>query len=381
MPVAPRSPRLDINAAMDRALSLARRGLARARPNPMVGSVVLRDGRVVGRGWHACFGGPHAEVVALEDAGRAARGSTLVVTLEPCAHHGKTPPCTEAILRAGVKRVVAATLDPNPAVAGRGLDFLRRRRVVVEVGAGADGALRLNEGYFSSHVRGRPFVTLKVASTLDGRLGAADGTSRYISGPHTLRYAHRLRTEVHAILVGRATVEADDPQLTTRLVRGPSPVRVVLDTRGVLRPAARVFAAGEARTLWVTGPRVPVSRLRPVLARGVEHVEVRRARDGGLDLRRVLRELARRQLQSVLVEGGSRVATAFVAAGLVDRVMVAVAPRLLGAGNVGWLGDLGIRTMRDLRHLMFPEVRVMGTDALFSGYLTDPSDLLEGWVP
>jgi diaminohydroxyphosphoribosylaminopyrimidine deaminase/5-amino-6-(5-phosphoribosylamino)uracil reductase len=388
MSATPRSRRVDPETAMDQALRLARRGLARARPNPMVGAVVLKDGRVIGRGWHARYGGPHAEVVALEDAGRGARGATLVVTLEPCNHHGRTPPCTEAVLRAGVRRVVAATLDPNPQVAGQGLARLRRGRVAVQVGIRAAEALRLNEGYFSLHVRGRPWVTLKVAVTLDGRLAAADGTSRYISGPGTLRLAHRLRTGHHAILVGRGAVEADDPQLNARLVRGTNPVRVVLDTRGTLRADRRVFDAREARTLWVTGPGVSRARLRPVVERGVEHVEVPRARGGirdprggGLSLRRVLRELVRRGLQSVLVEGGSEVLTSFMNANLVDRLTVVVAPRLLGAGNRDWLGDLGVRTMRHLRPLMFPEVRVMGTDAMFTGYLTDPSDLLEGWVP
>ncbi|HVP39091.1 MAG TPA: bifunctional diaminohydroxyphosphoribosylaminopyrimidine deaminase/5-amino-6-(5-phosphoribosylamino)uracil reductase RibD [Candidatus Saccharimonadales bacterium] len=365
---------------MDQALRWARRGLARARPNPLVGAAVLRDGRLVGRGWHTRFGGPHAEAMALEDAGRAARGATLVVTLEPCAHYGKTPPCTEAILQAGVRRVVAATLDPNPLVAGRGLARLRRGGVSVQVGCGAAAALGLNEGYFSTHVRGRPWVTLKVACTLDGKLAAADGTSRYISGPDTLRLAHRLRTEYHAILVGRGTVEADDPQLNARLVAGTSPVKVVLDGRGRLRPTLRVFDVREAPALWVTGPGVPRARREPVVARGVEHVEVPRARSGGLDLRRVLRELSRRGLQSLLVEGGSEVLTAFLNAGLVDRVMVAVAPRLLGQGNRDWLGDIRVRTMRHIRPLLFPEVREMGTEALFTGYLTDPSDLLEGWV-
>jgi diaminohydroxyphosphoribosylaminopyrimidine deaminase / 5-amino-6-(5-phosphoribosylamino)uracil reductase len=381
MPAVPRAPRVEPEAAMELALRLARRGLAGARPNPLVGAVVLRDGRVVGRGWHQRCGGPHAEVVALAEAGRAARGATMVVTLEPCNHQGKTPPCTEAILRAGVRRVVAATLDPNPKVAGAGLSRLARARVVVEVGQGASGALKLNEGYFSVHVRRRPWVTLKVASTLDGRLAASDGTSRYISGPHTLRLAHRLRTEYHAILVGRGTVEADDPQLNARLVRGTSPVKVVLDARGTLAPSRKVFDTGEAPTLWVTAAGVPAARVRAMRGRGVEQVVLPRGPGRGLDLKRLLRDLARRGLQSLLVEGGSQVLTSFLVAGLADRLMVDVAPRLLGAGNRDWLGDLGVRTMRDIRALMFPEVRVMGTDALFSGYLTDPSDLLERWVP
>ena len=371
--------RPEFEPAMREALRLARRGLLRARPNPLVGAVVLKGGRIVGRGAHERYGGPHAEVVALADAGRRARGGVLVVTLEPCAHFGKTPPCTDAILAAGIKQVVVATLDPNPEVGGRGAALLRRKGVRVDVGCLAAAALALNEGYFSAHVRRRPWVTLKMASTLDGKLAAADGTSRYISGPETLRLAHRLRTQHHAILVGRQTVESDDPQLTPRLARGPAPVRVVLDSRGRLPAERQVFDTRRARTVWVTAPGVPGVRIRRLTERGVEHLEAPRGPRGGLLLPAVLRLLLRLGLQSVLVEGGAGVATSFLRASLVDRLVLTVAPKLLGANNVASLGDLGIRSMKDILTLSNPSVTRMGEDAVFRGELTEPLEMLEGW--
>lgn len=369
----------DIQALMVAALRDAQRGLRRARPNPLVGAVVWKGGRIVGRGWHERYGGAHAETMALEDAGRSARGATLVVTLEPCCHFGKTPPCTDAILAAGIRRVVAATLDPNPEVAGKGVGLLRRRGVRVETGLLAERAMHLNEGYFSAHVRGRPWVTVKLAGTLDGKLAAADGTSRYISGPETLKLAHRLRVGHHAILVGRATVEADDPELTARLVSGPSPVRVILDSRGKLSCEYKVFDAERSRTVWVTGPGVPAARIRRMTGRGVEHLQLAVKRGAGLEPGAVIRMLLRLGLQSVLVEGGSSVATSFLRAELVDRLIVTVAPKILGAGSVPLLGDLGIRTMRDLVALRRPSVKVMGQDAVVQGYLQDPLDLLRDW--
>ncbi len=369
----------EVQTLMIAALRDARRGLAHARPNPMVGALVWKGGRVIGRGWHARCGGPHAEVVALEEAGRRARGATLVVTLEPCCHFGRTPPCTDVILAAGIRRVVAATLDPNPEVAGMGVGLLRRRGVKVEVGLLAERAMHLNEGYFSSHVRGRPWVTLKLASTLDGKLAAADGTSRYISGPETLKLAHRLRAEHHAILVGRGTVEADDPELTARLVRGTSPVRVVLDSRGRLSGESKVFDVAAARTVWITGPGLPAARIRRMTGRGVEHLPLELRRGVGIDPGSVLGMLLRLGLQSVMVEGGSSVGTSFLKAGLVDRLVVTVAPKLLGAGSVPIVGDLGIRTMRDLVTLTRPRVEVMGQDAVLQGYLQEPLELLADW--
>lgn len=365
---------LDLDAAlMGRALALAALGEGRTRPNPPVGAVVARDGAVVGEGFHAAAGGPHAEVVALAAAGEAARGATLYVTLEPCAHHGRTPPCTEAILAAGVARVVAAVSDPDPRVAGGGLDALRRAGVAVALGTLAEEAGELIAPFARHAASGRPLVTAKYAMTLDGRIATRTGHARWITGPAARRRAHALRDAADAVLVGAGTVRADDPRLTVRHgVRGRAPrqpLRVVLDGRGGLSASARVFDADlPGRTVLATTADPPPHAAR-LEARGVEVVRLPAAADGRVDLGALLDWLGARDVMSLLVEGGSAVLGAFFAAGLVDRVVAFVAPKIVGGagapGPVG--GDGGVRRMPEAVVLGGVRTQRVGDDLMVTG--------------
>jgi diaminohydroxyphosphoribosylaminopyrimidine deaminase/5-amino-6-(5-phosphoribosylamino)uracil reductase len=332
---------MDEADAMRLAVDLAAKGVSTALPNPVVGCVVLSSGgEVVGTGWHHHAGGPHAEVNALAETGGRARGGTAVVTLEPCNHVGRTGPCAQALIEAGIARVVVAVPDPGEQ-SGGGAERLRRAGVEVEIGLGADLAERVNEPWLTAVRRSRPFVTWKFAAGLDGRSAAADGTSRWITGPQARRDVHRLRSEVDTMMVGIGTVLADDPALTARDEHdrplGRQPLRVVIDSRGRTPADARV-RDGAAET-WI------------VTADGRDDV----------DLRATLEELFRRGRRHCLLEGGPRLAGAMLAAGLVDRVVAYLAPVLLGAGPAA-LGDAGVTTIADALRLEVADVTPIGAD-------------------
>ena len=317
---------------MRRALELAERGRGLTSPNPMVGAVVVSDDEIVGEGYHERAGGPHAEVVALAAAGARSRGATLYVTLEPCSYHGRTPPCATAVVAAGISRVVAALVDPNPRVSGRGLAVLREAGVEVADAILTDHAERQNRAFVAAMRLGRPHVTLKAAMTLDGRIADRQGESKWITGEEARASAHRLRSECDAIVVGVGTVLRDDPALTVRRERPwpREPYRVVLDTHARTPAGARLIAAATpARALVITGEGARPDRVAALRTAGATVVPVE-TRDGRVDPRAALAALADREVRAVLVEGGSDVHGAFVDAGLVDRVAVFVAPRLLG---------------------------------------------------
>jgi diaminohydroxyphosphoribosylaminopyrimidine deaminase/5-amino-6-(5-phosphoribosylamino)uracil reductase len=325
------------------ALRLARRGLGRTSPNPPVGAVVVARNAVAGRGFHSRAGLPHAEIEALRAAGKRARGATVYVTLEPCAHHGRTPPCTEALVAAGVRRVVVGTADPNPHVPSDGMGRLRAAGIDVVTGVLTAECAALIAPFRKHVTSGLPWVTLKLAASLDGRIATVTGDARWITGEDSRRYAHRLRAEHDAILVGAETVRCDDPELTCRLRGGRNPLRVVLDGRLRVPAAARVVAtATSTPTLVLTGRRVPVARLRPLVACGAEVVQLPDV-DGRLAWRAVLRTLGRRGVMSVLIEGGATVAAAALRAGGVDRLLIFVAPTLIGGDGVPMVGALGVR--------------------------------------
>ncbi|HMO63816.1 MAG TPA: bifunctional diaminohydroxyphosphoribosylaminopyrimidine deaminase/5-amino-6-(5-phosphoribosylamino)uracil reductase RibD, partial [Verrucomicrobiota bacterium] len=321
---------------MRRALALARKGVGRTSPNPAVGAVIVRAGRVLGEGWHRQAGRPHAEIEALRDAARCGHevcGATIYVTLEPCCTHGRTPPCTDALLAAGLHRVVVAATDPNPAHAGRGLELLRAAGLAVETGLLTDEAARLNEAFNHWIVRRTPFVVLKAAMTLDGRIATSAGESKWITGPAARTVAMRLRAAADAVLVGLNTVLTDDPSLTVRSRSGRpasrQPRRLVLDTRARTPLAAKLVTdAFAARTTMVVGCNAPVRRVA-ALRRQVD-VLVAPERGGRVDLRRLMRELGRQQVTRLLVEGGGEVHGALVDAGLVHRVAFFYAPKVLG---------------------------------------------------
>ncbi|MGI5270769.1 bifunctional diaminohydroxyphosphoribosylaminopyrimidine deaminase/5-amino-6-(5-phosphoribosylamino)uracil reductase RibD [Nonomuraea sp. CA-218870] len=338
---------------MTRAVELAARGHGHTSPNPVVGCVLLdAAGAVAGEGFHPYAGGPHAEAAALREAGERARGGTAYVTLEPCDHTGRTGPCSRALLRAGVARVVYAVADPNPKASG-GAGRLRAAGVEVTGGVLAEEAERVNAEWLTCARLGRPHVTWKLAATLDGRSAAADGTSQWITSPEARADVHRLRARSDAIVAGIGTVLADDPRLTARpaLTEG-RPLRVVVDPDARTPATARVLD-GAAPTLVAVADGT-VTSLRADLLR------VPRARRG-LDLRALLKELAAREVVSVFLEGGPTLAGAFLAEGLVDRVVAYVAPAFLGAGPAA-LGEAGVRTISEAHRLIFDEVSPIGPD-------------------
>ncbi len=348
------------------ALREAEKGLGRTSPNPAVGAVVVRAGRVVGRGHHARAGGPHGEVEALRAAGAKARGADLYTTLEPCDHWGKTPPCSLAILEAGVRRVFVGSRDPNPVVKGRGMARLRRGGVEVVTGVLRQACDAVNAPWFRYITSGRPYVTLKAAITLDGKIAAAGGDSRWVTGAGARREVHRLRDQVDAVLIGAGTARVDDPRLTARLPGGGGrdPLRVVLDSRLRLPASLRMFTlASPAPALVAT--IAPLGEGQPGGGKGVEIVRCR-ARGGRVDLEDLLHHLAARGVAHLLVEGGAEVHAAFLAARLVDRVLLHVAPKILGGGK-DWLGGAGPPRMADALPLRGLTVRRLGEDLILSG--------------
>lgn len=334
---------------MRRALRLAARGLGRTSPNPVVGSVVVREGEVVGEGWHRRAGEPHGEAVALERAGERARGGTLYVTLEPCVHHGRTPPCVDAVLASGVTRVVFGTRDPDPRVDGRGAARLRQAGLEVTEGVAADEVRAQNRPFFK-HVRsGLPWVLLKLGLSLDGRVAAPE--RRYLTGAAAQRYVHRLRDEYDAVMVGVGTVLADDPLLTVREVRGRDPLRVVIDTEARTPPRARVIG-GDGRAVVLVGDGADRSSVAALREAGAKVAELPRS-GGGIDLGAAARWLDARDVLSVLLEGGPTLAAAMLGAALVDQVLFIYAPLLVGDGPptalAARLPELRLRAPRSFR--------------------------------
>jgi diaminohydroxyphosphoribosylaminopyrimidine deaminase / 5-amino-6-(5-phosphoribosylamino)uracil reductase len=348
---------------MARALELAARGLYSADPNPRVGCVIVLAGEVVGEGWHARAGEPHAEAHALRAAGARARGATLYVTLEPCSHFGRTPPCADAVLEAGVARVVYASGDPHPAVNGGGAARLASGGIVVESGCLAAAAEQLNPGFLSRFRRGRPWVRVKLAASLDGRTALANGRSRWLTGSAARADVQRLRARSSAILTGAATVRYDDPQLTVRdeslELRGRVPLRVVLDPDLTVPPGARLFGTpGPVLLLTASAD----AALRSALEATGAEVERLAGEHGTYDLAAVLAALTRREVNELLVEAGPRLAGAFVAAGLIDEFVLYVAPHLLGhtaapLAMLPMLDDLG-----DRWEFRYADVRQVGED-------------------
>ncbi|HEV8572665.1 MAG TPA: bifunctional diaminohydroxyphosphoribosylaminopyrimidine deaminase/5-amino-6-(5-phosphoribosylamino)uracil reductase RibD [Actinomycetota bacterium] len=348
---------------MRRALVLAERGRGLVAPNPLVGAVLVQDRDVVGEGWHEGPGTSHAEILALEAAGERARGATLYVTLEPCSHFGRTPPCAPRLVEAGLARVVAGTVDPNPLVDGRGLQILREGGIEVEVGVLERDATRLNEA-FGRHVRtGLPWVTLKMAASLDGRAAARDGSSRWISGEEARAEVHRMRAAADAILVGAGTAFRDDPALTCRDpdYRGPPKLRVVVDGRGIVPETHRVFD-GEAPVLVATTEAAPQERRRAWRERGAALLVL----DEGsslVPLERLFAELGKRDVQHVLVEGGPTLAWELVTRRLVDRMVLYLAPKLVGGKEApGVLEGEGVPGIGEAFSLDIEEVARVGHD-------------------
>jgi len=355
---------------MRAALVLARRGLGVVWPNPAVGCVLVRQdrgGMVVGRGWTQAGGRPHAETEALRRAGAEARGATAYVTLEPCNHHGQTPPCTEALLEAGVARVVIAHEDPNPEVSGRGVERLRAGGVTVEVGLCHDQAAQVNAGFFLRVTRHRPMFTLKVASTLDGRIATRTGASRWITNAPARAMAHRLRADHDAVMIGIGTALADDPDLTCRLpgLEGHSPVRIIVDTNMRLPLDGRLTATAHDTPTWlVTVVGSAPDRRDAWAANGVTVIEANPDTTGRPDLGWVATELGSRGLTRVLVEGGGTLAAALLRLGLVDRLAWFHAPSVIGGDGVAAVDSLEVEALAGAPGFTRAGVRELGMDLL-----------------
>jgi diaminohydroxyphosphoribosylaminopyrimidine deaminase / 5-amino-6-(5-phosphoribosylamino)uracil reductase len=353
--------------SMRAALALARRGLGTVWPNPAVGCVIVNRGRVVGRGWTQPGGRPHGEAEALRRAGETARGAIAYVSLEPCCHWGRTPPCTEALIAAGVRRVVVALEDPDQRVAGEGLRRLRAAGLDVETGLCATEAAEINAGFFCRLRLGRPLVTLKLATSLDGRIATRRGESRWITGPLARDRAHALRAVHDAIMVGSGTVLADDPELTCRLpgLGHRSPVRVVVDRHLAVPPSARLILEARQVPTWVLAlPSADPVRRQALLASGVTVIGVDPDTEGGIDFKSAVTALGERGITRVLVEGGGQLAAALVRARLVDRLAWFHAPLLIGGDGIPAIAGFGLEAMTDAPRFERLTTETIGGDLL-----------------
>lgn len=344
---------------MGQALALAERGLYTTTPNPRVGCVVVNDGAVVGTGWHERAGLPHAEVLALNAAGARAQGSTLYLNLEPCSHHGRTPPCVDAIIAAGVKRVVAAVQDPNPKVAGAGFAKLRAAGIAVEHGLREDEARELNIGFFARMKRGRPWVRLKVAASLDGRTALSNGKSQWITGEAARGDGHRWRARACAILTGFGTVRDDDPQLNVRGIDTPrQPLKIVVDSKFETSPGARLLKDGKTLVAGAVDDQRKITALR---AAGAETVVIPNEH-GKVELFKLMEELARRELNEIHVEAGTKLNGSLLQAGVVDELLVYLAPSVIGDSGRGMFSLPELTDLSRSTALKILEVERIGTD-------------------
>ena len=355
---------------MRRAVELAAKALGRTSPNPAVGAVIVRNGKIVGEGFHHRAGLPHAEREALRHLTGSSRGATMYVNLEPCSHHGRTPPCADALIEAGITRVVVGMVDPNPLVRGRGLRRLRRAGIAVEAGVLREECERLNEDFACFIRTGRPFVTLKLAASLDGRIAAASGDSHWISGEQSRRLVHELRNQVDAIVVGAETVRTDDPQLTCRIRGGRDPVRVILDGRLSIASTARVCTQRSSAPTFIAAceDHGQEDKQAQLETQGVRVLCFPGER-GQVPLRLVLAELARQGQKSVLLEGGGRIAAAAFREGVVDKVLFFYAALLLGGDGRAMIGPLGIDRVAAGQKLHTMSVQQLGKDILVSAYI------------
>lgn len=350
---------------MKLALRLARRGLGKTNPNPVVGAVIVKDGRIIGKGYHHYFGGNHAEIDAIRNAVEAVDGATLYVTLEPCCHQGKkTPPCVDTLVRRRIRRVVIGTLDPNPKVNGQGVEFLRRHGLETRVGVLEAECRALNEAHFKYMTTGLPLVTVKFAQTADGRIATVTGSSQWLSSAESRRLAHRLRATSDAVMVGIGTVVADDPELTVRLVRGRSPPRIILDSGLRIPMESKVIQSRSvAPVVIATTSPADTGKLASLREMGIEVLLTGRDESGEVDIKQLLLTLGQRGIASLLVEGGAQVTTSLLRLNLVDRLVIVLTPKIMGRG-IEAVGELNISDVSQVIRLSFDRVYRSGADLI-----------------
>lgn len=363
---------MDHDIYMQQALTLAELGRGRTSPNPLVGAIIVNNGSIVGTGWHHEAGTPHAEIHALHEAGNRAQGSTIYVTLEPCCYYGRTGPCVKALIEAGVKTVVAAMADPNPQMSGRGFAMLRSAGIQVIEGVMAYEAAKQNDIFVKWIVTRQPFVALKTAMTMDGKIATRTGHSRWITGPEARQFVHRLRDQYDGILVGINTVLVDNPQLTVRLAdSGKNPVRIILDSHARTPVSAHVINDGQAPTIIVVSPAAPQNRIDSLRRAGAEILTIPQTYRG-LDLSTLLKQLGKRTspITSILVEGGAAVNGSFLECGLVDKVHCFIAPKLVGGYTAPTpVGGEGVANMDKAIELVDPVWTPVGVDMLLTAYI------------
>ncbi len=353
---------------MQRAIDLAEQARGKTSPNPMVGAVIIKGGRIVGEGFHEKAGQPHAEINALKEAGTEARGSTMVITLEPCNHYGRTPPCTAALVEAGVSRVIVGLMDPNPVTGGSGVKTLREAGIAVETSLLAEVIAKQNEAYVKYITTRRPFVLLKAGLSLDGKIAASPGVRTQLTGKHAQERVHSLRCEYDAILVGIGTVRADDPLLNVRFCEGTNPIRIVVDETASLPLDSQIVqTAKEMRTILAVGRSANIERLTKLQANGVEVLEVSE-KDSLLDLGALLDKLGQFEITSVLLEGGSGLMGTAVSQGLVDKYSLFMSPKLVGKQGLDLVG----KQMAEPVNLRIDRTELIGDDLLIAAYPADP---------
>jgi diaminohydroxyphosphoribosylaminopyrimidine deaminase/5-amino-6-(5-phosphoribosylamino)uracil reductase len=360
---------------MKRAIRLAEKGRGRTSPNPMVGAVIVKEGIVIGEGYHAKAGEAHAEVIALRKAGEEARGSTLYLNLEPCTHYGRTPPCAPVIIEEGVRRVVIGIEDPNPLIKGKGMESLRKAGLEVKVGILEKECQRLNEAFYKYIVKREPFVILKVAATLDGRIATRDGESKWISGETSRRFVHRLRGQVDGVVVGIGTILKDDPMLTARVRGGRDPLRIVLDSRLRIPEEAKVIKTNPSKTMIATTELAARDKRQRLERMGVQCL-IFDSKHERISLKSLLFKLGEMGIMSLLVEGGGQVNGSFLDEGLIDKLILFLSPKLMGDDQaIGIFGGKGVTYLKDAIHLRELRVRRIGGDILVEGYVREGKEL------
>jgi diaminohydroxyphosphoribosylaminopyrimidine deaminase/5-amino-6-(5-phosphoribosylamino)uracil reductase len=353
---------------MRRALRLAEKGRGRTSPNPMVGAVLVKEGMAVGQGYHAKAGEAHAEIVALREAKEEARGATLYLNLEPCAHFGKTPPCAPEVIEAGVRRVVIGMEDPNPLVKGKGTQILRQAGLEVEMGILEKECQRLNEVFCKYILEKEPFVILKAAATLDGKIATRNGDSKWISGEASRRLVHRLRDQVDGILVGIGTVLKDDPLLTARIRGGRDPYRIVLDSRLKISEKAKLIGTSPSKAIIAATALAPKDKIERFEKRGVR-IFIFDSREGRVDLKSCLSRLGEIGIMSLLVEGGSQVNGSFLGEGLIDKLLLFLSPKLMGDPEApGIFGGRGVSDLQEVIALKEMKMKKVREDIFIEGY-------------
>ncbi|UCE04505.1 MAG: bifunctional diaminohydroxyphosphoribosylaminopyrimidine deaminase/5-amino-6-(5-phosphoribosylamino)uracil reductase RibD [bacterium] len=353
------------NKYIKRTIQLARKGIGNVNPNPMVGSVIVKSGEIVGEGYHRCFGEEHAEIIALRDAGEKACGATLYVNLEPCCHYGKTSPCTDAIIKAGIKQVVIGMVDPNPLVNQRGIEILKQHNIEVIVGIEEQACKELNRVFIKFITTGMPYVTLKIAQSLDGRIASMTGNSQWITSHQARVEAHRIRRESDAIIVGIGTVLADNPQLTVRHVKGRNPIRIVLDSHLRIPLGGQLLTDKNVHKTIVATTSKDHTKISQIKKTGAHVWEIPENEKGNIFIPILLKKLANARMSAIMVEGGAQVFTSFLKERMVDHIVMALAPKIIGTG-IEAIGDLGILNVNNSIGLINVKTRKLGPDLLFS---------------